>query len=83
MCKDCWDASKTELLISNGDCDGILTPSISMSVLKKALFNKWKATKETSHVVHKAAIINPTSSEYTWTVTLKSRSKVQLSVRFI
>ncbi|PCI94791.1 hypothetical protein COB11_03430 [Candidatus Aerophobetes bacterium] len=83
MCKECWDADHRESLIENSDCEGKLTPFMSMSVLRKNLFDKWRKTNQTAHVVHKEAIINPPLNEYKWTELLSNHSNVQLSVRFV
>ncbi|MCH9630935.1 MAG: hypothetical protein S4CHLAM37_09460 [Chlamydiia bacterium] len=83
MCKECWDADHRESLVESGDCLGKLTPFMSMGALRKNLFEKWKSTTQTDHVVYKDAIINPPAKEYRWTESLSNQKKVQLSVRFI
>lgn len=83
MCLDCWDADKKAKLLKAGDCDGKLTPFMSMETLRHELFHKWQETLQTEHVIYKDAIINPPNDVYSWVETFGNNQKIKLQVKFI
>jgi hypothetical protein len=82
MCLHCWDADEKKTLLATEDCDGHLTPFLSVNELKARLIQKWHRTKKTSHTIYKEAVISPPGSEMEWTEVVNN-SPVTLKVNFV
>jgi len=82
MCLQCWDADERKIALMSDDCDGKLSPFMTLPELKAKIAQKWHRTKKTSHVVYKEAIINPPTSSLIWTETIDNQP-VKLTVRFV
>lgn len=82
MCLSCWDADERKTLLATDDCDGHLTPFMTVNDLKAKIIQKWQKTKQTSHVVYREAIIAAPEKGVEWIETLNS-SPVTLKVKFI
>jgi hypothetical protein len=82
MCLACWDADERKEALTRDDCDGHLTPFMTVEELKARIVKKWHKTKKTSHIVYKEAIINPPEQGMEWTETFNS-DPATLKVKFI
>ena len=82
MCLACWDADERKKIIITEECDGVLTPFMTIEELKAKIVKKWHHTKKTSHLVYKDAIINPPSQELQW-VEVLNNSRTLLKVKLI
>lgn len=70
MCLSCWDADERKAALATDDCDGVLTPFMTVEELKSRIVKKWLSQKKTNHIVYKEAVINPPKSDLIWTETL-------------
>lgn len=82
MCLGCWDADERKEALLKDDCDGHLSPFMSVEELKARIVKKWHQTKKTSHIVYKEAIFNPPEKSLEWT-ELVNNQKTDLRVDFI
>lgn len=82
MCLECWDADERKTLVMGDDCDGKLSPFMTVEELKARIVKKWYKTKKTDHLIYKDAIINPPDHTLQWTETVNNRP-VELNVRFV
>lgn len=82
MCLGCWDADERKEALKQDDCDGRLTPFMTVEELKARIVKKWHKTKKTSHLVFKEAVINPPENSLEWTETFNNAS-TPLKVKFI
>ena len=82
MCLACWDADERKALLATDDCDGQLTPFMTVSDLKMKIIQKWHKTKKTSHIVYREAIVTPPEKGVEWTEMLNNHP-VTLKVKFI
>jgi hypothetical protein len=82
MCLGCWDVDERKTLLATEECDGHLTPFLTVNELKTRLIQKWHKTKKTSHLVYKEAVIDPPESGMEWTEVVNSHL-VTLKVSFV
>lgn len=83
MCDSCWDLDRRAYALKMQDCDGNLTPFMTIEELKSKIMEKWLHTKQTSHVVIKNAIIAPPGDSISWTKIIGPKKKLKFKVTFV
>ncbi len=82
MCLQCWDADERKQALMTDDCDGHLTPFMTVEELKSRIVKKWHQTKKTSHIVYKEAVINAPENSLVWT-EYTNNQPTEIKVNFI
>lgn len=79
MCLACCDADKkAEMIKKDPDCDGNLTPFMTMKQLKEYCLEEWVREGKTKFKIIRAGIINPIVDQFSWLT-----HNAQLSVQFV